>query len=109
PELDGYTLVGESILVKYFDLFYCSGVSRSGPVGLRFLGMQFRLPWNINKAISHRDCWIPKDGMPYIDTAYLFCRQLRDAALIFNCDCSLDVDECWTVSIPTNVFSDGLF
>jgi hypothetical protein len=126
PELDGYTLVGESILVKYFDLFHCSGVSRSGPVGLRFLGMQFRLPWNISKAISHRDRWTPKDGMPYIDTAYPFCPQFatadrtywgfprkifgeRDAALIFNCDCSLDVDERWTVSIPTNVFREGLF
>ncbi|KAL6228629.1 hypothetical protein BDW75DRAFT_251175 [Aspergillus navahoensis] len=102
PELDGYTFVGESILVKYFDLFHCSGVLSSRPVGLRFLGMQFRLPWDINKAISPGDRWTPKDGMPYIDTAY------PDAALIFNCDYSLDVDDCWTVSIPTNVFRDGL-
>ncbi|KAL2810592.1 hypothetical protein BJX63DRAFT_444545 [Aspergillus granulosus] len=103
--LDIYTLAGESILVKYFDLFHCSGVLSSRPVGLRFLGMQFRLPWNINKAISPSDRWTPKDGMPYIDTAY----PERDAALIFNCDYSLDVDERWTVSIQTNVFRDGLF
>jgi hypothetical protein len=48
-ELDVDTLVGESILVKYFDLFDCSDVLSSGLVGLSFLGMQFRLPWNINK------------------------------------------------------------
>jgi hypothetical protein len=89
--------------------------------------MQFRLPWNINKAISPGDRWTPKDGMPYIDTAYPLCPQFatadrtclkgsprknfreRDAALIFDCDYSLDVDKCWTVSIPTNVFRDVLF
>ncbi|KAL2825803.1 hypothetical protein BDW59DRAFT_161469 [Aspergillus cavernicola] len=123
--LDFYRLVGESVLVKDFDLFDCSGVSSSGLVGLGFLGMQFRLPWNINKAISQGDRWTPKDGMPYIDTAYLFCPQFatadrtcprgsprknfgeRDAALLFDCDYSLD--ERWTASIPTNVFRDGLF
>jgi hypothetical protein len=129
--LDVCTLVGESILVKSFNLLGCSGVLRSGPVGgpvgLRFLGMQFRLPWDINKAISPGDRWTPKDGMPYIDTAYAFCPQFatadrtcprgslrkklgeRDAALIFDCDYSLDVDERWAVSISTNVFRDGLF
>lgn len=124
--LDVHTLVGESILVKYFDIFQCSGVLRSDPVGLRFLGMQFRLPWDINTAVFLGDYWTPKDGMPYIDTASPFCPKLatadrtywgsprkdfgeKDAALIFNCHYSLDIDERWTVSIQTNVFRDGLF
>jgi hypothetical protein len=64
--------------------------------------------------------------MPYINTAYPFCPQFtttnhtywgsprksfgeRDATLIFDCDYSLDVNERWTVSIPTNVYRDGLF
>ncbi|KAL4861324.1 hypothetical protein BDV12DRAFT_191158 [Aspergillus spectabilis] len=123
--LDVDTLVGESILVKSFDIFDCNDMSSSGLVRLRFLEMQFRLPWNINKAISPGDRWTPKDGMPYIDTAYPFCPQFatadrtcprgsprknfgeRDAALLFDYDYSLD--ERWTVSIPTNVFRDGLF
>jgi hypothetical protein len=99
--LDSYTLIGKSILVKAFDLFDCNGLLSSGPVGLRFLGIQFRLPWNINKAISPGDRWTPKDGIPYIDAAYPFCPQFatadrtywgsprknfgeRDAALIFD-------------------------
>lgn len=124
--LDVHTLVGESILVKYFDLFQSSGVLSSGQQGLRFLGMQFRLPWDIKTAVSRGDYWTPKDGMPYIDTASPFCPQLatsdrtywgssrkdfgeRDAALIFNCNYSLDIDERWTVSIQTNVFRNRLF
>lgn len=126
--LDVHTFVGESILVKAFmPSDSLSGYSRnSKPVRLRFLGIEFFLDWNINKAISPRDCWTPSDGMPYIDAAYQFCPQFatadrayrgspcknfgdRDAALIFNHDYSPRIDERSTVSIPTNVFRDGLF
>lgn len=127
-ELDINTSVGESILVKNFNLLSCntSVILSSDPVGLRFLGMQFRLPWNIKKPISPDPYWTPNDGMPYIDAAYPFCPQIatadrtdkgaphkcfgeRDAALIFNWPCTKDVDERLTVSIQTNVFRDGLF
>lgn len=58
--LDVNTFVGESILVKEFDLFHCSSALSDGPVGLKFLGMRFRLPWDIKRAISPGDSWTPK-------------------------------------------------
>ncbi|OJZ80358.1 hypothetical protein ASPFODRAFT_53514 [Aspergillus luchuensis CBS 106.47] len=120
------TFTGDSIQAKYFNLIDCVDTWAEGRVSLRVLGMQFRLRWNIDKGVSLRDYWTPKDGMPYIDAAYPFCPQFaaanrtyrgsprkhfgdRDAALIFNCHHLLDIDERWTVSIQTNVFRDGLF
>jgi hypothetical protein len=105
---DAHTVVGESILVKLFDLLDCSRKLSTDPVGLNFLGMQFRLPWNINMST-----------LPYIDATYPFCCQLAtapriafgnsDAALIFNCRHPAAEGDDSAVSIQTNAFRDGLF
>ena len=68
-KLDSNTSIGESILVRSFNLLSCNTSFNlsSHPVSLRLLGMHFYLPWNIKKPILPAPYWTPNDGMPYID------------------------------------------
>lgn len=92
PDLN--TMVGDSILVKTFGLFPSGGCLDPVTVGMKFAGMTFCLPWNVNRSQSSESHWRPTDGLPYINAAAPFCpqeglvshRDVKDIdALVFHC------------------------
>jgi hypothetical protein len=107
-EPDPDTMVGDSILIKVFDLFP-SGNCLDSVIAMRFAGMRFFLPWNVKNSQSSESHWRPIDGMLYIDAAAPSClqelvsrRDVKDIdALVFHCQ-QPGWDPSSAVSIRTN-------